>query len=102
MFVVVDTVARTATLAEPEVFTAFHVVASPPDAVAEVIVEVLGADGGPGSDDDHVEIAVDAVRRWAEPVAEEWNESFAGMLGYAESKGWLNDAGTMIGAHIER
>lgn len=102
MFVIVDIAARTAALAEPDVFTAFHVVAAPADAPVAAVVDVLGADGGPGSDDDHVEVSVEAVRRWADSSDDGWAASFAGMLGYAESKGWLNDNGTMIAAHIER
>lgn len=30
----------------------------------------------------------------------EWNEAFAGMITYATSKGWTNDAGE-VRAHIE-
>ena len=30
-----------------------------------------------------------------------FGEGFDGMIGYAASKGWLNDAGTHVRAHIE-
>lgn len=31
----------------------------------------------------------------------EWSQQFAGMIGYAESKGWTNEAGA-VRAHIEQ
>jgi len=47
-------------------------------------------------------IATAAVRRMAEgrvPVG--WDDDFAAMLQYAETKGWLDDSGAMIEAHVE-
>ena len=51
--------------------------------------------------DDHVAVSVDAVRRLAGAEAEtaEWQQGFAAMLGYAESKGWM--VGDAIKAHVE-
>ena len=47
-------------------------------------------------------IGVDAVRRMAGGrVGPDWDVSFAGMLDYARSKGWLDEAGHAIKAHIE-
>ena len=57
---------------------------------------------GRALDDDHVWVQVDAVRSLAAPRVEPgWEESFAGMLTYAASKGWLDEAGDAIQAHIE-
>ena len=48
-------------------------------------------------------IDVAAVRRMAEgQVGDGWAEDFAAMLGYAASKGWLDETGGSIQAHIER
>ena len=53
------------------------------------------------SGDAMVDIA--AVRRMAEGrVPAGWDEDFAGMLRYAESKGWLDETGTAIQAHVEQ
>jgi len=47
-------------------------------------------------------ITVDAVRRMAdERVGPTWDDDFAAMLDYARTKGWLDDAGIAIKAHIE-
>ena len=88
-------------LAEPEVFTAFHVVrpaGMSPDALAAALAgpEVGRPDG------DDVLVRVDAVRRMAEGrVGADWAEGFAGMLAYADRKGWLTDDGAMVRAHVE-
>ena len=29
-----------------------------------------------------------------------WDQDFTGMLGYARSKGWLNEQGDAIAAHV--
>lgn len=52
-------------------------------------------------DGDHVAVSVDALRRMAgdEALAPEWQQGFDGMLGYAESKGWM--IGNAIQAHVE-
>jgi len=88
-------------LAEPEDCKRFHVTARGGDVAA------LGAglaDGGVGrllpSGDAMIEVA--AVRRLAEGrVPADWADDFAGMLAYAGSKGWLDEGGTAIQAHVE-
>jgi hypothetical protein len=32
---------------------------------------------------------------------DDWEESFAGMVSYARSKGWTDEAGTHLRAHVE-
>jgi hypothetical protein len=83
-----------AVLDGPDVFDRFDV------AAAE------GADltrlGVVADDGEHVFVAPDTVRALAGDAATpEWEERFAGMVGYAASKGWLDDAGR-IRAHVER
>jgi hypothetical protein len=47
-------------------------------------------------------IAVDAVRRMASGrVGPEWDDDFAAMLEFARGKGWLDEAGHAIKAHVE-
>ena len=47
-------------------------------------------------------IDIDAVRRLAAgQVPDGWEADFAAMIGYAESKGWLDESGEAIQAHIE-
>jgi hypothetical protein len=70
------------------------------------IVAAEGADltrlGTVAEDGEHVYVAPDTVRALAgESVTPVWEERFAGMVGYAASKGWLDDAGR-IRAHVER
>ena len=47
-------------------------------------------------------IDIDAVRRLAAGrVPDGWEADFAAMVGYAKSKGWLDESGDAIQAHIE-
>lgn len=88
-------------LAEPEVFTAFHVVrpaAMTPDRFAAALA---GHDVG-ALDGEDVLVQVAAVRRLAGGrVGADWEDGFAGMLAYADRKGWLTDDGAAVRAHVE-
>ena len=47
-------------------------------------------------------ITVDSVRRMAKGrVAPGWDENFDSMLAFARTKGWLDDGGNAIQAHVE-
>jgi hypothetical protein len=47
-------------------------------------------------------IEIDAVRRLAAgQVPDGWDADFDAMVGYAKSKGWLDERGEAIQAHIE-
>jgi hypothetical protein len=62
--------------------------------------EVLGEAGT--VDDDHVWVDVEVVRRLALLcTTEAWDDEFAAMVDYARTRGWLDDGGTRIRAHIE-
>jgi len=88
-------------LSEPEDCKRFNVAARGGEA------DALGAalaDAGIGrllpSGDAMIE--VQAVRRMAAGrVPDGWDDEFAGMLQYAESKGWLDNDGAAIQAHVE-
>jgi len=85
-----------------------------PDDVARFHVAVVGGtDGGlvfgalvdaaaGRLEGDDAYVAVDAVRRLAAGRVEPgWDEAFAGMLDYARTKGWLDEPGNAIKAHVE-
>jgi hypothetical protein len=81
-------------LDEPDVFDRFDVVAS-----GDADLGLLGVVAEDGA---HVFVAPDAVRALAgDAVTPAWEEGFAAMLGYAASKGWLDDAG-QVRAHVQR
>jgi hypothetical protein len=58
----------------------------------------------PGPDPDHVWVDVDWLRRNAMAQADDptYGAQFDGMIAYATRKGWLDDTGTRVRAHIER
>ena len=43
-----------------------------------------------------------AARRWPTVDDPGVGEQFDGMIAYATSKGWLDESGTRVRAHIER
>ena len=97
-----DTVA--VSLEEPENCKQFHVAVSG-DADDGLVASTLDAAGvGRASPNaGHVYVTIDAVRSMAEGrVGDSWAADFDGMLGYASSKGWLDETGSAIEAHIER
>lgn len=83
----------------------FHVLAvgAGDDAAVAAALSSAGA-GRASSNPGHVYIPIDTVRTMAGDagVASSWGDEFSGMVGYASSKGWLDDSGTAIEAHIER
>lgn len=92
-----------AELVEPQDVTAFHVVCPPGLDGAELAARVQEAGLGEVLADDHVLVPVDAVRRYADGrVGPEWEQDLAGMIAYATRKGWADETGTRIRAHIER
>jgi hypothetical protein len=91
-------------LIDPENLTAFHVECPadlPPAALAATARRTGLGEVLPG--DDHVLIEVDAVRRLAAGrVGPAWETEFTGMLAYAARKGWVDESGTKVRAHVER
>jgi hypothetical protein len=88
-------------LAEPEDCKRFHVAVRSGDARA--VDEALTAQGvGRLLPSGEAMIDIAAVRRMADGrVPEGWDGDFAAMLDYARSKGWLDEAGEAIRAHVE-
>ena len=89
------------TLEEPDDCTRFHLtVAGGPD-LARVFGALVDAAAGRLAGD-HALITIDAVRRMAAGrVGDDWDTRFDGMLAYARSKGWIDDTGHAIQAHVE-
>lgn len=55
------------------------------------------------ADGEHVWLDVAAARAaGAERTDDEWVAGFDGMIAFAASKGWIDDAGTHVRAHVER
>jgi hypothetical protein len=72
-----------------------------PDRIAAVLAE---HDAGELSDDrQHVLIPVATLRRLAAGrVPEGWDADLDGMLAKARERGWLNETGDAVRAHLER
>ncbi len=86
-------------LADPEDCTAFSVRVRGDRAGLGGALESAGVGR---MDGDEALVAVDAVRRMAEGrVGAGWEGDFAGMLDFAEGKGWIADEGRSIRAHVE-
>ncbi|MEZ5232213.1 MAG: hypothetical protein R2755_15090 [Acidimicrobiales bacterium] len=101
MFVRISAAGATPELVEPEDCKKFHVASGLVGAGNTEVASALG-DWAAGATDDHVWIRVDAVQAAAAGrVPEGWAADFDAMVGYAGSKGWLNEAGDAIAAHVE-
>lgn len=89
-------------LVEPANCTEFHIEYGVPDTSPTEVAGALGA-WADGATEDHVWIPVAVIRSAAAGrVGTDWEQDFTAMLGYARSKGWLNDGGDAIAAHVAR
>ncbi len=86
-------------LDEPDDCGTFHLEARGVDA-AGVAVALAKAGAGTLAGDDAFITPATVERLAAGHVGADWSERFAGMLAYAEKKGWLDTAGA-VQAHIE-
>jgi hypothetical protein len=103
MFVQVDlgTMPPVVTLEEPGDTKRFHVTVKGGDDYAIVFGALVDAAAGRLEGDD-AWITVDAVRRMARGRVEpSWDDELAAMLDFARSKGWLDEHGNAIRAHVE-
>ncbi len=103
MFVLVDlTGPRPAvTLEEPADCTRFHVQANGARDPSLLATALSAAGAGRMKGEDAL-VSIDAVRAMASGrVGDGWAADFAKMLDYARGKGWLDDAGDAIQAHVE-
>ena len=88
-------------LLKPEDCTRFHVEARGGDPKA-LAAEQSAAGVGRLLPAGEAMIDIRAVRRMAEGrVPADWDDHFDGMLQYARGKGWLDETGEAIQAHVE-
>lgn len=104
MFVQVDATITPprVTLEEPDDTTSFQltVVGAPGD---HGLVYAALVDAAAGRlEGEHAWIAVDALRRMAAGrTGPGWDADFDAMLAYASNKGWLDETGATVRAHVE-
>jgi hypothetical protein len=95
-----DLDARTVRLDEAGDFTGFHVAVAGGGPDDERLADLLAPYGR--LDGDHAWIAVDAVVTLAGDEADDgWRAGFDGMVAYAREKGFLDERGTAVRAHLE-
>ncbi|HET9770699.1 MAG TPA: hypothetical protein VFS16_07410 [Acidimicrobiia bacterium] len=88
-------------LAEPQDCKRFHVAVRGGEA-GSLDAALSAADVGRLLPSGEAMIDTAAVRRLASGrVPESWDDEFQQMLTYAGTKGWLNEDGTAIQAHVE-
>ena len=88
-------------LRDPDDCGRFHVEVLGPHDLAALGHALVDADAG-RVHGDHAFVDIGAVRRLASGrVGESWAEDFEKMLAYARSKGWLDESGNAIQAHVE-
>jgi hypothetical protein len=105
MYLRIDPVTGELSLEEPDDFTRFHVEVPGNRSPEEVAALLQHRDVGRPveGDPDRVWISVEAVRHLsAGAVGEDWSSGFEGMLAYARSKGFLDEPGTHVRAHVVR
>jgi hypothetical protein len=89
-----------AELVDPSDVTAFHVVCPVGLSLGARLREAGIGELLPDGD---VFVPVDAIRRYAGGrVGPDWERDLAGMVAYAVRKGWADEAGARIRAHVER
>lgn len=92
------------TIEELGVFTKFSALI--PEELSEAgIQRALERSEAGELQDGHVFVSVDFLRRFADSQGQltpEWESQLAGMLGYAQSKGWLSADGRSVQIHVEK
>ena len=88
-------------LEEPEETSAFHVAVIGGTDWGLVFGALVDAAAG-RLEGEHAFITIDAVQRMAAGrVAAGWDARFVAMLEYARTKGWIDEGGHAIQAHVE-
>jgi hypothetical protein len=87
-----------ASVDDPAVFTAFNAISSTDDK--DAVGAAMGVAGHAADDAGHVWVSAEWIRATVAGDGE-WLAGFDAMVAFAESKGWMNEAGTHIKAHIE-
>ncbi len=89
------------TLEEPDDTKRFHIAVVGGTEWGLVFGALVDAAAGRLEGEDAF-VTVDAVRRMAAGrVGDTWDDDFAAMLSFARSKGWLDEGGNSIRAHLE-
>jgi hypothetical protein len=88
------------TLEDPDTFTAFSL--SAPGLEAAQIAAAFGPDAE-ARDEEHVWISIARLRALGRAYGSpRWQTGCDGMIGYATSKGWVDQERRLVRAHIER
>ena len=99
MFISINSETKTASIEKPEVLTEFHVQSSVDDE--SYVASTIG-NGSEPAGESHVWISIEWIaQNVVGSVPREWEEQFSDMVEYAAGKGWVNDAGTHLKAHIQ-
>lgn len=99
MIIDIDRAAASVTVVEPDVLDAFSVRS---DTIDDVAVGQAMGPAGRAAGDAHVWVDAAWVRaQVGDRAGPDWVERFEQMVAYAASKGWTDEAGTHIKAHIE-
>ena len=97
---IVTITADAVALVDPDDVGRFHVAVAAGVTGVDAALQASGF--GRLDSDTEALISVDALRRAAAgSVGPDWAERFAGMLTYADTKGWLAEGGTAIRGHLE-
>lgn len=89
------------TLEEPDDCTRFHLAVYGGTDTAAVYGALVDAAAG-RLENDHALVTIDSIRRMAKGrVGDGWEDRFAGMIGFARSKSWVDDVNNALQAHIE-
>ena len=98
MIVVCSPTTGEVTLRETEVFTSFYVEAPERSTTANVSSALGTPEAEPG---DHVWLLIDQIRTLAGETTPDWTRDFEAMIEYAAGKGWTNNSGDMLLAHVK-
>ena len=93
-----------AELHDPGDFTAFSVAVPAGLSAAELgsLVRRAGI-GEPDPDAGHVHVGIEAIRAMAAGRTDgEWDAGFDAMIGYARTRGWVDDAAHTVRTHVDR
>ena len=100
MIIHADLDTATVTLVDPADFRGFHVAVAGGPTDDDRLATVLAPHGR--LDGEHAWITTDAVVTLAGSAADdEWQSGFDAMVAYARDKGFLDESGTAIRAHLE-
>ena len=92
-------IADTITLEDSGNFREFHVAI---DGDVAAAVAAFAGRASASQRDNHLWIDIAFVRELAAGAADaQWQAQFDGMLAYADSKGWIDEAANRVEAHIQ-